>query len=368
MPASVLQGAFTAGELAPSLAARIDLEKYSKGCRLLKNFLVQPHGGAVKRPGFVLLDELPGEATLVPFVFSQSQAYCLVFGEKWLRIATPEGFILDGQGQPYHIASPYTLAQAKELSYVQSADVLFLAVHGVRPTRLMRYGHTDWRFEAMNFAAPLSAPAWNTRTVTNNWSEYPLAYAKNTAYVSEYDPDTESRYYYRINEDLFRKVDKSNTQVVQNVQFINGARKSDDSVSPAQLVTPYSYYVTAVNSEGKESGLSAPANITGPAANNWQSGDYIQLYWHPVSGAAEYRVYKASYSGRPGFVASVTATHWADHNSSPSITEGAPTYNEPFPAGDYPGAVCIFEQRLVFASSPNRPQTIWLSKSGDYGK
>lgn len=317
MPASAIQGAFTSGELAPSLTARVDLEKYGKGCRTLKNFLVQPHGGAVKRPGFLLLDELPGEACLVPFVFNQTQAYCLVFGERWLRVAMASGFVLNGSGAPYQIESPYTLAQAKALSFCQSADVLFLAVHGVRPMRLMRQSHADWRFEAMYFTAPLPAPEWNTRDV-------------------------------------------------QNVQFINGARKSDGSVSQAQLVTPYSYYVTAVNDDGKESGLSEPANITGPASNNWQAGDYIQLYWHPVSGACEYRVYKASYGGRPSFVASGTDTQWADHNSSPSVTEGAPEYNDPFPDNDFPGAVSLFEQRLVFACSPNRPQTIWMSKSGDY--
>lgn len=313
MPASAIQGAFTSGELAPSLTARVDLEKYGKGCRTLKNFLVQPHGGAVKRPGFLLLDELPGEACLIPFVFNQTQAYCLVFGERWLRVAMASGFVLNSSGAPYQIESPYTLAQAKALSFCQSADVLFLAVHGVRPMRLMRQSHADWRFEPMYFTAPLPAPEWNT-----------------------------------------------------NVQFINGARKSDGSVSQAQLVTPYSYYVTAVNDDGKESGLSAPANITGPASNNWQAGDYIQLYWHPVAGACEYRVYKASYGGRPCFVASVTDTQWADHNSSPSVTEGAPTYNDPFPDNDFPGAVSLFEQRLVFACSPNRPQTIWMSKSGDY--
>lgn len=312
MPGSVLQGAFIAGELAPSLAARVDLEKYNKGCRTLKNFLVQAHGGAVKRPGFVLLEALPGEAALIPFVFSQSQTYCLLFGEKWLRVATRDGFLLNADGSVYQIASPYTLAQARSLSWCQSADVLFLAVHGVRPQRLMRYGHTDWRFVPMTFTSPLAAPGG------------------------------------------------------LSVTFTNGAKKSDDSESPAQLTTPYTYYVTAVNADGKESGLSAGRNFTGPAENNWQAGDYLTLTWQPVSGAVEYRVYKAAHGGRPGFVKEVTGTSWGDYNTSPSVTEGAPTYTDPFPANDFPGAVCLFEQRLVFASTPNRPQTIWMSKSGDY--
>lgn len=302
MPGSVLQGDFTAGELAPSLAARVDLAKYTKGCRTLTNFLVQAHGGAVKRPGFVLLDALPGDAALVPFVFSQEQAYCLVFGEKWLRVATPDGFILNGDGEIYQIPSPYTLAQAKQLSYVQSADVLFLAVHGVVPTKLMRLGHASWQFEAMVFTSPLPSPSSQAA-----------------------------------------------------------------SRSGGDAVTPYTYYVTAVNADGKESGLPAGVNVDGPASNNWVATASITVTWAAVQGAVEYRIYKASYGGRPGYVAETSNLSWTDRNVSPSTTEGAPVYDDPFPNGDYPGAVCLYEQRLVFASSPNRPQTIWMSKSGDYG-
>ncbi len=301
MPGSVLQGDFTAGELAPSLAARVDLAKYTKGCRTLTNFLVQAHGGAVKRPGFVLLDALPGDAALVPFVFSQEQAYCLVFGEKWLRVATPEGFILDANDDIYQITSPYTLAQAKQLSYVQSADVLFLAVHGVVPTKLKRLGHASWQFAPMVFTSPIAAPANQTAAKTNG-----------------------------------------------------------------DAVTPYTYYVTAVNADGKESGLPAGVNIDGPASNNWVASCRITVSWSAVPGAVEYRIYKASYGGRPGFVAETSNLSWDDRNVTPSTTEGAPVYDDPFPDGDYPGAVCLYEQRLVFASSPNRPQTIWMSKSGDY--
>jgi hypothetical protein len=315
MPVSVLQGAFTSGELAPSLSARVDLEKYGKSCRTLKNFLVQAHGGAVKRPGFELLDALPGPCALIPFVFNQDQAYCLVFGEGWMRVAGHDGFILGADGNPYQIASPYTLARARALSCVQSADVLFIACHGVRPQKLKRLAHDHWEFEGMIFTAPLDPPAGG----------------------------------------------------MSSIAFVNGAKMSDGSASEAQLVTPYTYFVSAVNADGKESGLSAGAEITGPSSNNWQGGDYVEMSWPAAPGAVEYRIYKATFGGRPGYVATTGGTSWQDYNTAPSVTEGAPRYFDPFPEDDFPGAICLFEQRLVFASSPNRPQTIWMSKSGDYG-
>jgi hypothetical protein len=403
MPGIALQSDFTAGELSPSLSARVDLAKYNKGCRTLKNFLVQAHGGAVKRPGFELLDGLPGPVALVPFVFSQNQAYCLCFGDKWLRVATHAGIILGEDGSPYQIDTPYTLVQARQISYTQSADVLFIACHGIRPQKLKRLAHDQWEFESMMFDASLSAPEWDDYSEAENavfqlafaantiysrtgsgfntrhdligvslyrktdpaWTEknHQLAYSSGTAFIRKVDAEgAGDTYYTPVNENLYRRTGSGLPLV-----FVNGAKKSDGTTSSAQLTTPYTYYVTALNNDGKESPLSTGADITGPASNNWQGGDYIRITWAAASGAVEYRVYKASFGGRPGYVTTTSNTTWNDYNTLASLSEGPPDYQDPFPEDDFPGAVALFEQRLVFASSPNRPQTIWMSKSGDYG-
>jgi hypothetical protein len=300
MPFLTLQPAFTGGELSPSLTARVDMAKYAQGCRTLKNFKVQPHGGAAKRPGFLLLDALPGPAALIKFSFNIEQSYCLAFGEYWLEVFTKDGPVLDDEGRVYHIASPYSLAQARKLSAAQSGDVLFLAVHGSPPTKLERHGHADWRFEPMTFQPPLPAP-------------------------------------------------------------------SGVIVSGSSGPTPYRYFVTAIDSQNRESELSAPALIDGPASNNWEAGHSIAITWNEVAGAEEYRVYKSEYGGRPGYIAVVTAgLSYTDRNMAPSFSEGIPIYDHPFPDNDWPGLVGFYEQRLLLASTPNRPQTIWLSKSGDY--
>lgn len=320
MPVMTLQGAFTSGELSPSLSARVDLAKYQQGCRTLKNLLVEPHGGATKRPGFLLIDALPrvystaenNGAALLPFIFNEEQAYCLVFGHFWLRVATPSGMVLGDDGSPYELPSPYSLAQAWKLTFTQSADVLFLACQEVAPHKLKRLGHNSWAFEKISFTVPLSPPTGVTG------------------------------------------------------EGVNGAVKSDGSAQAAQLVTPYEYVVTAVDENGKESEASAGWKFTGPASNCWYAGYYVKVSWAKVEGAVAYRVYKKEFGGRPGFLAETGDTAYQDYNTRPVLSDGPPKWVDPFKDGDFPAAVGLYQQRLVFASSPKRPQTRWLSKSGDY--
>lgn len=51
MPNNLLQASFTAGELAPVLHGRVDLQKYQTGAALLKNWIPMQYGGITNRPG-----------------------------------------------------------------------------------------------------------------------------------------------------------------------------------------------------------------------------------------------------------------------------------------------------------------------------
>ncbi len=48
---SIIQTSFNSGEWAPSLNARVDLQKYHSGAALLRNFFVDYRGGATTRTG-----------------------------------------------------------------------------------------------------------------------------------------------------------------------------------------------------------------------------------------------------------------------------------------------------------------------------
>ncbi|WP_419785982.1 hypothetical protein [Pseudodesulfovibrio sp.] len=153
---------FTAGEISPRLEGRTDLSKYFNGCRKLENFLVHPHGGAVRRSGFRFVTSAMNPdkpVLLIPFEFNASQTYVLELGEDEegqgrMRVFTDHGVVLSPDGSEYRRDIPYTADQFESLRYAQSAEVLVL-VHPAHPVRqLTRVSPDDWELKEMEFISP----------------------------------------------------------------------------------------------------------------------------------------------------------------------------------------------------------------------
>lgn len=95
--ANALQSNFTAGEITPRLAVRVDLQKYKNGARTLHNFIVKPHGGAWKRPGTLHVGEcadMAGTARIVPFEFNTEQSYVLLFQDSLVWVYKDGGIVI----------------------------------------------------------------------------------------------------------------------------------------------------------------------------------------------------------------------------------------------------------------------------------
>ena len=147
------QVSFAAGELAPSLYGREDLAKYAVGLRTLKNFTVHPHGGVSNRAGMRYVAEAKhaGKAVrLVPFEYSDTDAYLLEFGDEYVRFYK-NGAQLAKDGSPYELETPYLEGELRALSFAQSADVLFIVHPNHPPMELARYADTNWTLEKCAF-------------------------------------------------------------------------------------------------------------------------------------------------------------------------------------------------------------------------
>jgi hypothetical protein len=196
---SPAQQNFNAGELSPLFDGRVDMAKYGNGCSRMRNFIPLPQGPAKRRPGFRYVAATKDSADrswLIPFVFSEDDAFAIEFGDGYCRFFTDNGQLVvsgvsayngatayvlgdlvsnagvnyyciaptTGNAPPnatywyaltgtiYEIPSPYALADLTgangtfEVSYAQTGDTIFMALGGYAPQKLTRVGNTNWQF------------------------------------------------------------------------------------------------------------------------------------------------------------------------------------------------------------------------------
>ncbi|EEM1820580.1 hypothetical protein GKA92_20775 [Salmonella enterica subsp. enterica] len=153
---------FTAGELSPRLAGRVDIERYANGAKRIENAICLVHGGVKRRNGTRLIAPTKyadKSCRLIPFSFNRGQTYILEFGDRYIRFFH-EGVQIQVNGSPYEIESPYTADQVLDIKFAQGADTMFITHPNVTPQRLQRRGTTSWVIENCPFigVTPWTSP------------------------------------------------------------------------------------------------------------------------------------------------------------------------------------------------------------------
>jgi len=141
------QDSFVRGEISPRLHSRASLDLYRSALSRCENFVTLPHGGVRKRGGSQFVAAIKDEsssARLVPFKFSSTQAYCLEFGNLYIRVYAYGGFVVE-------IAAPWTEAQLSRLQFVQSADVMWVVHPGIQPHTVTRISNASWSVDPVTF-------------------------------------------------------------------------------------------------------------------------------------------------------------------------------------------------------------------------
>lgn len=156
------QTAFNTGIITSKIKARDDLKQYASGVSDAFNFYASKYGPMIKRTGTWFkwnTGNVGKKVKLVPFVFSVRQSLILEFLDKKIRFYTFDGVnfgpIADpnDQTKQYEIATPFTEDQLADLSYVQSLDVIYLAIPGgkTRPKELRRIANNNWQLVDYEF-------------------------------------------------------------------------------------------------------------------------------------------------------------------------------------------------------------------------
>ena len=146
------QDSFVRGEISPRLRARSSLDLYRSALAVCENFVTLPHGGIRKRSGTYYAGETKnsGQERPIPFIFSETQAYCLWFGNGYFRVYAYGGPVIDGASF-VEVSTPYTYADAVGIQFEQSGDVLYLTHPSYSTRKVTRASNTSWAIATADF-------------------------------------------------------------------------------------------------------------------------------------------------------------------------------------------------------------------------
>jgi hypothetical protein len=361
---------FTAGELSPRLDGRTDVGKYFNGCKKLQNFVVHPHGGASRRPGTVFVREVKNSAhnaRLIPFEFNVTQTYILEFGDTYFRIHKDGGTVVTGSpAAPVEVTTPYAHTDLDKLKFTQSADVMYLVHPDFAPRKITRTSHTAWTITEVDL---LRGPmAEDNATSTTLVASARTGSVTVTASTSTFASNDVGRLI-RLHEG-FAKITafSSATSVTATVQ--------ENADGRAELMPSY----TATTISAHEGDPSA----TGLEHNDRfqdSSGQFVSQGFKVGMKVSVTGFTDSNNNESSAIIVKVTddtlllapSSDLTDEAAGDSVTiSGNLTASTDWALGAFsastghPSAVAFYEQRLVFASTTEQPQTLFFSVGGSF--
>jgi hypothetical protein len=298
---------FGGGELTPEMFGRIDDAKYQTGLALCRNFITLPHGPVANRSGFQYVKTVKTVAKktrLIPFSYSTTQTMVLEFGDTYIRFHTQGGTLrTDGTVEGY--ASSKSVYEVTT-PYLE-ADLFDL--HYVQSADVLTITH------------PTYAPRELRRGGAVSWTLSTISFSPSLS-----------------------------------------APTGVTATATGTGTTTYRYVVTSVGESGIDESL---ASSEGSCTNNlFTTGNKNVITWTAAASAVRYNVFKFS-GGIFGYIGQATGTTFTDDNIAADMGKTPQISYNPFNAsGDYPAAVSYYEQRRCFAGTANKPQNIWMSRTG----
>ena len=356
---------FTAGELSPRLDGRVDLAKYRNGVTNLENFIVHPHGGVTRRPGTEFIAEVKTSSLstrIIPFEFNTEQVYLIEAGNQYMRFYKNGGQILNS-GSVVEISTPYLTAELFELKFAQSADTMFIVHPNHAPRKLTRTSDVNWTLTEVVFEfgpfldenttdTTITASA-RTGTVTLTASADTFVstdvgrlvkiydgFAKISAFTSATQVNAV------VQANLDGKAELLPEYTATTISFVEGDPSSTGSEHNDRIVDSGKAF--------KDEGFVVGQKITvsGTSSNN---GTFLiaEVTDDTILTAPSDDLTGESAGGSFTIVGTLEAT---DEWSLGAFSETT----------GFPGAICFFEERLVYAGTTSQPQTVFFSESGGF--
>lgn len=344
MKATPIQSSFNAGEWAPELSGRTDLAKYGNSCYRMENCIPLVQGPARRRAGSHFVQEVKSSGVktwLVPFEVASDQAYVLEFGQFYIRFYANRAPVVSGLS-PVEIASPYTTPDLIRddgtfaLSFVQSADVLYIAHPNFQTRKLSRTGPNTFVLSLLDAKGGPFEDIDPDQTITMQASTTAFTGGVTiTASASIFTP-----------QDIGKRI-----LIEQNIVDANTQWEVSKTITLNQIVRSDGKNYRAANAG--TTGTVRPVHTLGTRSDgavNWQFLD-PGYGWAQITGYTSPTVVVGSIdSPFPNGAVTTPSNRWAFSSWSD--------------AAGWPSHVTFFRERLCFARASD--QKLWFSVAGDF--
>lgn len=341
-----LQRSFGGGEVTPEFYGRIDDNKYQTGLATCRNFEVLPHGPVRNRAGTAFVREVKDstKATrVISFNYSTTQTMVLELGDQYIRFHTQGATLLAPAATAWSNATAYAVGDLASRLGVTYYCIL---------------AHTNQQPPNATYWYPLPSAAYEIPSPYLEADLFDLHFVQSADVLTIAHPSYAPR-------ELRRQ--GATNWVLSTISFTSdlaapGSVSATATVATGTGFINHVYKVTAVDSTGIEESLASSSSTC--SNNLLTSGNYNTITWGSVSGASRYNVYKQS-NGLFAYLGQTDALTFRDDNITPDLSKTPPIANDPFVStNNYPGAVSYFEQRRAFAGTNNKPQNMWMTRSG----
>jgi hypothetical protein len=326
-----------------------------------------------------------------------------------------DGFTLNSTAYPayvsggivariYTVASPYSAVNMPLVKYTQSADTMSLTHPSYPPQELVRNGPTDWSIAPAAFSSSILPPSTCSATATtqpDSGSSPPTLPCAYAYVVTAVDQNTGAESIPSPIANVTDSVDMSVTAgsvivawspVVGNVYYnvyrappsYNTDPGNTTDALPVPIGAPFGFVGQAFGTQFVDSNTIADTTQSPPQHKDPFAPGQI-LFIDMTSSSSDWTTAAATISTSTGngfegacvisgseVVAVVVLDNGHDYAPGDSLvitgdgTSATGTLDIGPASGTYPGVVTYFQQRRVYASTTNNPDTYWMSQPGAF--
>jgi hypothetical protein len=325
-----IQTNFTAGQLSARLHGRVDVNKYSNGLKTQKNAYSLPHGGVVRRGGFNYVAEAKGVASGSELVANGTFASNIT---GWTNKS---------------VGSGSSIAHATNLMNIVSVDG---SNYGWAEDEITTVAGKRY---VMSFVIGTGAINVQIGTATGGVDILAsTSYAVGTHTIEFIALSTATFIGFKHTTGATHTLDTVSVKLATQDAKVRLVR-FEFSVTQAYILEFGNLYIRVYKDNGQIQTGGAPVEIVTP----FTTAQLFDLYFAQSADT----LYIAHPSHAPRKLTRTSDIAWTlatlSFTSAPSDFVAG--------AGDYPSCVTFFEERLYWAGTNNKPQTIWASKSGDF--